>query len=176
MARKFSNTRFRTDSKRRKSTWVGPANQNTVAVATGASVIIGSFTPSTTVPSMNEPTVIRTRGECVVKPQAITATVSVSGAFGVGIVTDQAFVAGAGSIPRPFDDAGWDGWFMWQSFSFENTVIDATGFQSMIGRQYQVDSKAMRKIQAGETMVLMAESQTGAFNIAMHLRLLFLLS
>ncbi len=34
----------------------------------------------------------------------------------------------------------------------------------------------MRKAESNETVVLMAESQAGAFSIAMHVRLLFLLS
>jgi len=42
--------------------------------------------------------------------------------------------------------------------------------------RFQVNSKAMRKIGNNETLVLMAESQTGGFDIAMHLRILFLLS
>ena len=51
----------------------------------------------------------------------------------------------------------------------------------MAGRQYasksyEVDSKGMRKVSDNETIVLMAESQQGAFQISMNFRMLLKLS
>ncbi len=121
---------------------------------------------------------MRTRGEVGIVPQSFAADVTVGGAFGVCIVSDEAFAAGTASIPRPFDDANWGGWFMWQSFFGVFEFADATGRVGLNANtlRYQVDSKAMRKVGQNETVVLMCESQTGAFDIAMHLRLLFLMS
>ena len=161
----------------RQTTWVGPADQNVVAIASTASGIVASFAPFTGA-SMHKPTIIRTRGYCTVRPQAFSADIPISGAFGLCVVSDEAFAAGAASIPRPFDDAGWDGWFVWQSFSgtFDVTTdIGRVGF-SNTAMNFQIDSKGMRKVSDNETIVLMCESQSGALNIAMHLRLLFKLS
>jgi len=40
----------------------------------------------------------------------------------------------------------------------------------------EVDSKGMRKVSDNENMVMIAQSQAGAFNIAMHLRTLWKLA
>ena len=165
----------RTGRSKRQVTWVGPADQNTVAVATGASVIVASFNPFTGA-SMHKPTVVRTRGEVSVRPSSFAADTVISGAMGVCVVSDEAFTAGAGSIPRPFDDAGWDGWFVWQSFVNRYEVLSADGVIIPAAIAYQIDSKAMRKVSDNETIVLMAESQLGALEVGMHLRLLMKLS
>ncbi len=153
--------------------WVGPADQNVISVASGASAIVASFDPGGN--SMIRPTIVRTRGMVSIRPQSFAGDLSIGGAFGVAIVSDEAFAAGTASIPRPFDDANWGGWMVWRSFFYQLEFADVTGF--IIGdRVLEVDSKAMRKVGDNETVVLMVESQTGAFNIGMHLRQLFKLS
>ena len=154
---------------------MGPADQGYVQIATGANVIVGSFTPSATVPSMIVPTLVRTRGQVSVQPDVFSADVNVVGAFGIAIVSTDAFVAGAASIPGPFDQAGWNGWFVWRSFSMRFEFIDGIGV--LIGDQrWEVDSKAMRKMGPQDTMVIMAESQGGAYRISTPLRHLMKLS
>ncbi len=145
-------------------------------VATTAKAIVASFAPDS-IP-FNKPTVVRTRGFVGVRPQAFSADIGIGGAYGLCVVSTDAFAAGAASIPGPFDDAGWDGWFVWGSFAgrFDVTTdIGREGFANT-SMNFEVDSKAMRKISDNETIVLMAESQTGAFAIAMHLRMLLKLS
>ncbi len=161
---------------RRVSTWVAPADQDTVSVASGASVIVASFDASGN--GMLAPTIVRSRGEVAVRNTAFGADVVIGGAFGICVVSDEAFAAGTASIPRPFDDADWGGWFVWQSFESLFSFDDATGNLGVnnTSLRYQVDSKAMRKVSDGETIVMMAESQTGALVIAMHIRMLLLLS
>ena len=159
---------------KRQVTWIGSADQNTVAVATGASAIVASFAPDS-VP-FNKPTIVRTRGEIGVRPESAGADLGVSGAFGVCVVNSDAFAAGAASIPAPFDDAGWDGWFVWQSVARHVEFVDGTGFEINAMWNWQVDSKAMRKVGDNETIVLMYQSQVGAVQVAMHLRMLIKLS
>ena len=88
------------------------------------------------------------------------------------VVSDEAFVAGAAAIPRPFDDAFWNGWFVWQAVSVRFEFLDATGTIMPFGQQYTIDSKSMRKVGANETVVLMYESQSGAVNLTAHMRIL----
>ncbi len=159
---------------RRKTHWVGPPDQGTINVGSGASVIIGSFEPAASF--MLAPTIVRTRGEVSLLPTSPAADLAISGAFGIGIVSNDAFAAGATSIPGPWSDPDWGGWFVWQSFFKKLEFADASGLNYPFNSSYQVDSKAMRKAESNETVVLMAESQAGAFSIAMHVRLLFLLS
>ena len=162
---------------KRLTKWVGQADQDAIAVASGASVIIASFDAGAA--HMIRPTVVRTRGEVSIINSVFTGgNVVIGGAFGVCVVTQEALAAGTASIPRPFDDSDWDGWYVWQSFRAEYELADATGKVGLNAGslRYQVDSKGMRKLTENERLVMMAESQTGAFDIAMHLRMLMLLS
>jgi len=159
--------------RKRQSTWIAPADQATVNVASGTSVIIASFDPAGA--GMLAPTIVRSRGAVGIVPTFSGADLAISGAYGVCIVSDEAFAAGTASIPRPFDDADWGGWFVWRSF-FGKFEFDVQGNVFPNNLIDQVDSKAMRKVSNGETIVMMAESQSGAIAIAMHLRLLALMS
>ncbi len=154
-------------------TWIGPADQNYLSVASGGKLLVASFDASAG--GLIKPTIVRTRGEVSYRLNASNADVSISGAYGLAVVTDRAFAAGVASIPGPFTDATWDGWFVWRSFSMSFDSIDQTGV-FFKDRTQEVDSKAMRKVNDDETIVLVAESQSGAFDIAMQPRLLLKLS
>ena len=158
---------------RRKTTWLGPADQGFVSVASNTAVIIASFDPAAS--GLPSPMIVRTRGEVAYHSPSFAADLQIVGAYGLAVVTDRAFAAGAASIPGPFTDAGWDGWFVWGSFGYTIEFLDATGSMLTTATQI-VDSKAMRKITDDETIVLVAESQVGAFEISMPLRLLVKLS
>ena len=71
------------------------------------------------------------------------------GAVGIGIVTNQAFVAGVTSMPEPFDEVNWDGW-MWHFFfdirSVTATIGDGVNAAS-VSQLLTIDSKAMRKLE-----------------------------
>ena len=163
----------RRDGPRRQVTWIAPADQSYVSVSSGQKVIVGSFDPSAA--GFAKPTVVRSRGLVSIKPTSIAASLTMSGAWGIGVVSQQAFAAGLASIPGPFTDAQWDGWFAWgaiiQHFAFHSGV--AAEIDSV---EHVVDSKAMRKISQNEIMILMVESQGGAFDIGLHVRTLFKLS
>ncbi len=151
--------------KQRASTWLGPADQGFVGVGANLSVIQQSF-------SFEEDfTIARTRGILSIGLAAHTADVDAVGAMGIAIVSDQAFAAGAGSIPGPWTDANWDGWFVWQPIAYHFEFVTGAGFD-VISQQYEVDSKAMRKVTANETAVVMVESQAAAFEAAFAFRML----
>ena len=144
--------------------WVGPADQGYVAVASNTKVLISFATFAEPV------TVIRVRGQVSVFGAA-TGDLNIIGAFGMGIVSDEAFAAGVGSIPGPFSNADWGGWFVWRSFSYRIDFQDATGV-NWPNWSFEVDSKAMRKLKSNETLVLVSESQQGAYSISTPLRTL----
>jgi len=158
---------------RRQVTWIGPADQGYVAVASGAKVLVGSFDAAAN--GLEKPTVVRTRGEVSIIPSSTASDLSMVGAYGLAIVSDQAFGIGITAIPGPWSDPSWDGWFVWRPFGLRVEVIDSTGV-FMSQHSQEVDSKAMRKITDNETLVLVAESQSGAVSISMPLRLLFKLA
>jgi len=162
MARQM-HTRFGKKSAR-LTQWIGPANQGFQNVAATNTVIIASA-------SFEEPlTVLRVRGQVSISV-ATTADLAVIGAFGLGVVSAEAFAAGAASIPGPFDNGDWGGWFVWRSFSYKLEFGDATGFY-FVPWTFEIDSKAMRKVSANEVVVFIAESQAGAFSLSAPLRML----
>ena len=172
MARRFV-PRPATRTQRRKTVWIGTANTVHVNVGSTLSLIHSSFDPSSL--SMLAPTVARVRGLLRVAPQVWTADLDYSGAFGLAIVSDEAFVAGAASIPRPHDDDDWGGWILHGYYSghIEAMAVDAG---SLLQTQYVLDSKAMRKVEINETLVWMIESQAAAVTVALQARVLMMLS
>ncbi len=158
---------------KRQKVWVGTADQGEIAIGSGLSVIISSFAPD--VLSILKATVVRTRGIFEVHPTAFGADLSYGGAYGLGIVSDEAFAAGAASIPRPFDDDDWAGWLV---HGFYGGHLE---FQSGVGIMMSldpvvIDSKAMRKVGPNETLVWVVESQAGAVQVRIHARVLMMLS
>ncbi len=163
----------RSSGSRRQTTWVGPPAQGYVTVASTAKTLVGSFDPEASF--MVAPTIVRTRGMVSFRLSSFAADLAIVGAVGVGVVSDRAFAAGAASIPGPFTDASWGGWLAWRSFAFNFDVTTDVG-RLLASWTLEMDSKAMRKIAIDETIVLMAESQQGALEVAMPLRLLMKLS
>jgi len=72
-------------------------------------------------------------------------------ALGVGLCTTEASLAGA--VPLPFDNPEWDGWFVYQ-------VMSMTGQVEISRVTMEIDSKAMRKIPAGQVLFLSTQMFT----------------
>ena len=161
--------RHRFSGPKRLVEWAGVADQGYVSVADGGATLISSLT-------INEvATIVRTRGQVSVRPNVFAADLDIVGAIGVGIVSQEAFAAGVASIPEPFSDSDWAGWFVWRSFSMSLEFHTAAS-SFLRDMTFEVDSKAMRKIGHNEVVVTIAESQSGAFSISSPLRKLIKLS
>ena len=94
------------------------------------------------------------------------------GAWGMGIVSAQAFVAGAASIPGPYTDVEWDGWFAHGFWGFRQTAAGTVGNLVVNSQFMEIDNKAMRKINDTDVMVVMAESQADAARVSIQFRML----
>ena len=145
---------FRRAGVRRKTTWVGPADQGAVVVTSAGATLLSSFTPNDA--GMLNSTVVRTRGLISIAPNAVTADVLIDGAFGIGVVSVQAFAAGIASIPEPFDEASWDGWFVWTPIIYDFEFGTAVGVQTPANQIIEIDSKAMRKVESTDVVVVVA--------------------
>ena len=89
------------------------------------------------------------------------------------VVSDEAVAAGAASIPSPISDAS-SPWFVWQPLESSVVVASGVGFQEPSGRNYEVDSKAMRKVGQGEDIALMVqEDNTFGAIVSVTGRMLF---
>ena len=137
--------------------------------------MISSFAPDAL--AILAATVVRVRGLFFVHPTAFGADLSYDGAYGLGVVSDEALAAGAGSIPRPFDDDDWTGWLVHGYFN-ERIEFTADGASILMlpVQKTVIDSKAMRKVRPNEALVWMVESRVGAITAQLHARVLMMLS
>jgi len=158
---------IRSAGPKRVTQWIGSAEQGIFAVGSNTSVLVQSNA------TLQNTTVIRVRGLLSVQPGSFAADLDIKGALGFALVSDQAAAAGAVSIPGPWTDLDWGGWFLWVPWAGRVEFRSDTGirfFDSQIN--IPLDSKAMRKVAPNETLVVMAESQVGAANVNLAFRML----
>ncbi len=156
-------------ARHRLTQWLAPALQEYVAVASGGATLV-AFAPFE-----EAVTLIRTRGVISIMPESVAADVQIAGAVGMGIVSAEARVAGVASIPEPFTDGDWGGWFVWRTFAM-NVQFESAAGTRLQQIDLEIDSKAMRKITPNENLVVVAESFTGAFRLFTGTRHLIKLS
>jgi len=161
--------RFRDQSSKRLTEWIGPALQQYITVATTGATLIASG------PFESPVTIVRTRGHVSIKPSDVTVDLNIVGAVGIGIVSAEALGVGITAIPEPFTDADWGGWYYHRMFSYALEVVSQIG-EHFIEWDFEIDSKAMRKIGSNEAFVMVAESIVGEFQISAPFRTLIKLS
>ena len=111
-------------------------------------------------------TLVRTRGLLSVASDQTAATEFQIGAVGIAIVSTAAFTAGAASVPTPVTEAAWDGWLWYQSFANRMVFVSGVGLETPYAVQFEIDSKAMRKVSADETLIVVAENASGAHGLS----------
>ena len=162
--------RFQSNSNRRMTEWSNfDTGGGTAVAAAGATLLSGLAFES-------PGTIVRTRGMISIHPTSPDVNVSVAGAFGVGLVSAEAFAAGVASVPTPMTDADWGGWMVMEPFVYH--IDGGSGSpteQTIVSLQINVDSKAMRKVEPNSVMIFIAESLTGAFTVTDLTRLLLML-
>ncbi len=118
-------------------------------------------------------TLVRSRGILSVRPASVAANAQMLGAFGCAFVNETAAALGVTGIPGPATDGNFDGWFVWQGITgdFQQSTAAAWG---LTDRQWEIDSKAMRKFAGDSSLVFMIENEhaTLAFLAAVHMRFL----
>ena len=82
------------------------------------------------------------------------------GSFGLIVVTESAAAAGIGSLPTPNTEAD-ASWFVWQAWLSSFVLASAVGFNEPSGSDYDIDSKAMRKVGIDDQVAVIAENVSG---------------
>ena len=102
-------------------------------------------------------TVLRMIGEYVGLPSAATvagdrAVVTV----GIGVISSDAFAAGAGSVPDPAGESEYP-WLYWAShpFRFGDTSVDPNSQSASVRHTY--DIRSMRKMKPRESLALIVQ-------------------
>ena len=79
------------------------------------------------------------------------------GAVGMAVVSDQALAIGVTAVPTPVTDLASDLWFLHQIIGAEFTLNTAVGFDANGGHIVEVDSRAKRKVNDGQDVIVVAE-------------------
>jgi len=145
---------------KRHSTWLEIVPTFTAFTATGGTILNSLNTDE----EQKRPfTIVRTYLEVLIKTDQLVAVEIQIGAIGLAVVSDQAEQTGVAAVPTPVSNADSDLWFVHQWLLNAFDFGDATGFQGSDGRLYSIDSKAMRKVNDNENVVLVGEfSSVGA--------------
>jgi len=125
------------------------------AVFLGSAIVLGGAEIRTTL--------VRTRGAFLGFLSSATAiNDGVSGAFGIGIASAAAVAAGAASVPTPITESDSDNWIYHRFFHLRSPgAIDTTARENTVmgsaWERFEVDSKAMRIVDAEQSIYSMVE-------------------
>ena len=105
-------------------------------------------------------TIIRTHIEVLLISDQQVATEQQGLALGMCVVSDQAEAIGVSAVPTPSTDSKSDLWFLHQWMFSSFVFSDATGIDASGGRVYTIDSKAARKVNDDEDLIVVVETPT----------------
>jgi len=155
---------------RRATEWSSSPDITTATTLAAATKVIAQSFPASTLAAVVPATVVRVRGNIWVASDQASSSEEPFGALGFAIVSQNALTAGVASVPGPITDEIEDRWFVYEYFQ----AYFATG-QGVTWQRYAFDSKAMRKIQDGDAIVIMVENahSTMGMEFIVKFRILF---
>ena len=159
MARFVAHRSGRTSPKR-KSLWIDFANIATseTSIPAGSALLIGSLNAAAL--ATRPFTVVRTRGRIWTATDQQGGSEDAFGALGFAIVSDQASAIGVTAVPTPITDAGSSLFFSWTAWFA--CVEGAATPDAAPGFVADFDSKAMRKVEVGEDLIISIENGNSA--------------
>ena len=141
--------------------------QPIVTTISAASTAVIIFSLNAAALALRPFTVVRTRGMLRVKSDQDVEDERYGGGFGIAVVSDQSVAIGATAVPTPVTDYGSDLWFVIEQIYASISSADDTGITDPLGVERILDSKAMRKVDVGQDIIVVAESP--AFGTSMDL-------
>ena len=172
-----SVSRLSRGSDRRKTAWAqGPGGTTETAVNATQSIITGSGTAL----AIEEATLVRLRGAFSMNIETlVNVGERMTGAFGIGVVTKQAFDVGITAVPSPLDEQLWDGWIFWKPIQLAGyNVSPQFGNAGSTRVAFDVDTKAMRKLRFEDVIygiIQVVENGTVLANAFFDSRILLML-
>ncbi len=98
-------------------------------------------------------TVVRVRGVLDIHSDQVAVNEFQSVALGFAVVSQQASAIGVTAIPTPITDQGSDLWL-----AYVNLMAGMALNTDLMGKSVEYDSRAMRKVEEGQDLVTVAES------------------
>ena len=177
--RSFAGRSALRQGQRRQTNWVASADIVASTAITAAGVIQDQALLEASLLALGllPSTIVRTRGELWVKGDAGAegATENPFGAMGFAVVSERARSIGATALPFPIADEGSDLFFVHQFWHTGSVFGSAVGLNADMWNRYSFDSKAQRKVEAGNAIVIMMENASSAFGAeyVLKFRMLF---
>ena len=167
MANRVISRTIRGRAPRRSTQWIGSADDTAFDNLAGSTKQLDqSF-------AFAEPaTIVRTRGMLWIKSDQLAASEEPFGALGMMVASDEAVAAGAASLPGPFTEDFSDSWFVWLTWAAHQISVSSSP-QAVQWGQFEIDSKAQRKVHDGDTVGVMIETGSAfGCEFLMHFRML----
>ena len=140
-------------SQARKTAWGSFPDVDATMATPGIAILVATFNAATL--AVRPFTIVRTHLTIGLFSDQAAAIERQRAAIGLAVVSDQASGVGITAVPTPVTDAASDLWMLHRwAFADESEVTDRTRGATFL----QIDSKAMRKVNADEDVVLVAES------------------
>jgi len=146
----------------RETIWIGVTPVNTNLAAAGTRVLVASLNAAAL--ALRPFTIVRTH----LAMFAISDQAATTESFGVGVamavVNDAAVAAGVGSVPTPYTNQDSDLFFIYSERFGQFQFFTAAGVPAVTGLQWQMDSKAMRKVNNDQDIALVVETPSVTSN------------
>ncbi len=166
MARRFTRGRGRMGSPR-LSAWIG-VTAVTSQLGGGGSIaaLINSFNAATL--ATRPFTIVRVRGFFGIRSDQISTDEDYDAALGYAVVTDQASAIGVTAVPTPHTDQSSDMFFVYEALMGRHRTQSAVGFEENALTWMHYDSKAMRKVNDDQDLVVVIESSAISVGTQVH--------
>ena len=139
--------------KRRQMLWIADvADANTVAL--GTALLIKTLNAAAL--ALRPFTIVRTRGRIFIATDQSASTEAQTANYGHIVVTEEATAIGVTAIPTPVTQSSSD-WHVFETIMAEMRIITAVSALE-IGTSVVIDSKAMRKVDFGEDLAMVVET------------------
>ena len=135
---------------RRQTTWFQFEPVAATLTAVGGTIF---FTLNAAAIALRPFTVVRTHFIYSVRSDQAAANEDQSGAVGIAVVSEEASTVGVTAVPTPSSNSASDLWLMHSYFGQSGSSVNS----GRVGYNYAIDSKAMRKVDQGQDLVVVAE-------------------
>ena len=156
----------------RKTGWqLGPGGTDLLSSTTDVNAFLGSALAI----AQDGITLVRSRGLLTLTLVSSTAGGGFIGVFGIGNVKADAVAGGITVVPTPLTNAADEDWIYWSPVAaIAGVAVPSEGEGQLI--EHVVDSKAMRKLDAGDSIyaaIEMIEKDTANIRVSFDSRMLF---
>ena len=151
---------------RRETQWIslGPSEVTIASVSTA----VLAFSLNAAALALRPFTIVRTRLDWICESDQNATSEQYGASLGMAVVSDQASAIGVTAVPTPVTDLDSDLFFVFDQIFGSFVHATSVGFQDLgQGAMKSIDSKAMRKVNADQDVILTLETASFQSSAAM---------